>query len=315
MNDFIKKIQNSNLPLIHLCSIFYNKDLDKIIIDRSDESITEDIANQYEEFCKKNDIPISKILILHSNVILEREYSYPFDYFFMECKQLLNTCPDYGIVNYNDKKEKIYSCLNHSENNHRTIIFEGLKERKLLKHGFVSYLDKGVYLPRNIEERRTEDRSWRWGTLIPEVVSKTYFNVVTETHCEVGWKETDFDDLFITEKTCKALITQPFIIVGNYGTLKYLKSLGFETYPELFDESYDLMDNPVDLDKKTRIKGNRLNFILDEVERLCNMNKNELEKIYKSVLWKVEHNRKVMLDFQDDEFASKYIRNWHRIGE
>ena len=42
MDDFIKKIQNSNLPLIHLCPIFYNKDLDKIIIDRSDESITID---------------------------------------------------------------------------------------------------------------------------------------------------------------------------------------------------------------------------------------------------------------------------------
>ena len=60
MDDFIKKIQNSNLPLIHPCPIFYNKDLDKIIIDRSDESITIDIANQYEEFCKKNDIQCSK---------------------------------------------------------------------------------------------------------------------------------------------------------------------------------------------------------------------------------------------------------------
>jgi hypothetical protein len=72
---------------------------------------------------------------------------------------------------------------------------------------------------------------------------------------------------------------------------------GFETYPELFDESYDLIENPKD----------RLEFILDEIERLCNMEKNELQKIYESVLWKVEHNRKRMLDFEDDEFTSKYV--------
>jgi hypothetical protein len=292
MDDFIKKIQNSNLPLIHLCPIFYNKDLDKIIIDRSDESITIDIANQYEEFCKKNDIPISKTLVLHSNMILEREYSYSFDYFFIACKRLLNRSPDYGKIDYNIKKEKIYNCLNHSEKKHRTIIFNGLKSRKLLKHGFVSYLDKGVYLPRNIEERRAEDSGWRWDTLIPKVVSKTYFNVVTETHNEIVY---DDYDLFITEKTCKALITQPFIVIGNYGTLRHVKKLGFETYPELFDESYDLIENPKD----------RLEFILDEIERLCNMDKNELEKIYKSVLWKIKHNRKIMVEFEEDEFASK----------
>ena len=294
MDNLIDKINNSNLPLIHGLGklIFYDEDLDKIIIDRCDESITEDIANQYEEFCKKNDIPISKTLVLHSNVILEREYSYSFDYFFIECKRLLNRSPDYGKIDYNIKKEKIYNCLNHSENKHRTIIFNGLKSRKLLKYGFVSYLDKGVYLPRNIEDSRTEKYDWRWPTLIPEVVSKTYFNVVTETHHNI---EKDFDDLFITEKICKALITEPFIIVGNCGSLNYVKEKGFETYPELFDESYDLIENPKD----------RLEFILDEIERLCNMDKNELEKIYKSVVWKIEHNRKIMVDFEEDEFVSK----------
>ena len=46
----------------------------------------------------------------------------------------------------------------------------------------------------------------------------------------------------------------------------------------------------------------RLNFVLDEVEKVCNMDIEELEKIYKSVLWKVEHNRNVMLNFKDDDY-------------
>ena len=74
-----------------------------------------------------------------------------------------------------------------------------------------------------------------------------------------------------------------------------MRDKGFETYPELFDESYDLIKNP----------NERLNFVLSEVERVCNMDKNELEKIYKSVLWKIKHNRKIMVEFEEDEFASK----------
>jgi hypothetical protein len=184
-----------------------------------------------------------------------------------------------------------------------------LKERKLLQYGFVSYCEKGVYLPSDIEDTQSKELEidektnelvplgdWRWPTLVPDVISKTYFNVVTECGLQSSSRFNSIagDGCFITEKTCKALITEPFIVVGNYGILKYLKELNFETYPELFDESYDLIENPKD----------RLEFILDEVERLCNMNKNELEKIYKSVLWKIKHNRKRMLNFEDD----KYIR-------
>ena len=33
------------------------------------------------------------------------------------------------------------------------------------------------------------------------------------------------DGLLISEKTCKALISQPFMVVGNYGLLKYLRDI------------------------------------------------------------------------------------------
>lgn len=45
---------------------------------------------------------------------------------------------------------------------------------------------------------------------------------------------------FITEKTCKPLAYRhPFMIVGNPGSLACLRSWGFVTYDNLFDESYD----------------------------------------------------------------------------
>lgn len=55
--------------------------------------------------------------------------------------------------------------------------------------------------------------------------------------------ETFFDStstLFITEKTYRAIaLGHIFLICGQRGTLKHLKQAGFQTFDDLFDESYD----------------------------------------------------------------------------
>jgi len=49
----------------------------------------------------------------------------------------------------------------------------------------------------------------------------------------------------LTEKTFKPIaMGMPFIIVGTQGSLKYLRSYGFKTFGDLWDESYD--DEPDD---------------------------------------------------------------------
>jgi hypothetical protein len=53
------------------------------------------------------------------------------------------------------------------------------------------------------------------------------------------------EKLYVSEKSFKPLAFQhPFIIYGTPGNLKYLQSLGFETFNHLFDESYDNIINP-----------------------------------------------------------------------
>ena len=88
--------------------------------------------------------------------------------------------------------------------------------------------------------------------------------------------------------------------MGQYGHLKKLREYGFETYPELFDESYDLIKNP----------RKRLNFIVDEIERLCNMDERKLKEIYKFVLWKVDYNRNIMLNFKDDDYSNLMLEHF-----
>ena len=57
--------------------------------------------------------------------------------------------------------------------------------------------------------------------------------------------ETVYDDqrIHITEKTFKPIVLQqPFLMIGNRGALKYLREYGFQTFGDIWDESYDDLD-------------------------------------------------------------------------
>lgn len=66
----------------------------------------------------------------------------------------------------------------------------------------------------------------------PSWYDQTYFSLVVESAVE--------HQNFITEKTFKPLAFQhPFMVIGQQHTLRQLQQLGFVTYDNLFDESYD----------------------------------------------------------------------------
>jgi len=61
--------------------------------------------------------------------------------------------------------------------------------------------------------------------------------------------ETLFDDdrLHLTEKSLRPVaVGQPFILAGTYGSLEYLKSYGFQTFSDVWDESYDQIEDPAE---------------------------------------------------------------------
>ena len=88
-------------------------------------------------------------------------------------------------------------------------------------------------------------------TLPINMYNQAYFNLVVETDINYTY------GFLLSEKTIKCLITgMPFVLVATPYFLKYLKELGFHTYNELWDESYD-----DELDYTKRI---------DKVIDLCN---------------------------------------------
>ena len=71
-----------------------------------------------------------------------------------------------------------------------------------------------------------------------DIYLNSWCSVITETHA--------FDEdhnLFISEKLWKPMfVLQPFMVWGQRGTLAQLRHWGYQTFSDLWDESYDLMD-------------------------------------------------------------------------
>ena len=71
----------------------------------------------------------------------------------------------------------------------------------------------------------------------PDWYDDTYFSLVVESSMIGICKR-------LGEKSFKPIAYRhPFLLMGGYGSLKKLRSLGFETYENLFDESYDKIYN------------------------------------------------------------------------
>jgi|15BtaG_2_1085339.scaffolds.fasta_scaffold01117_4 hypothetical protein len=86
---------------------------------------------------------------------------------------------------------------------------------------------------------------------------------------------------FFSEKIYKPfLLGHPILFLGQVGALDCLRSDGFETFPEFFDESYDQIEDPLE----------RIYKVTDEVKKLCRLTLEELHTKYYSIEDKLIHN-------------------------
>jgi len=84
----------------------------------------------------------------------------------------------------------------------------------------------------------------------------------------------------LTEKTFKPIaMGMPFVIVGTQGSLKYLRSYGFKTFGDLWDESYD--DEPDD--------SRRIEKIAQVLKQLDDLEEHR-QDIFESAWEIIEHN-------------------------
>ncbi len=121
--------------------------------------------------------------------------------------------------------------------------------------------------------------------------SDTYFNIITETSFENN-------SLNLTEKSFKALANcHPFLIIGDKGSNKYLESLGFEQYNDLFDYGFDsIMDND-----------NRLNAALEQVKRVYTLGANGIKNWYRNNIEKIKKNKERFFEFSFSKMIDETI--------
>ena len=120
-------------------------------------------------------------------------------------------------------------------------------------------------------------------------------NIVTET-------TFDSNQAFISEKILKPIVSyQPFIVLGPVWYLARLREYGFKTFSDVWDESYDSVN---DFEE-------RYNMVSKLILDLNKKSIEELNEIYKSVKNICIHNMNVFLNLKTDSFDNnlKQIEN------
>ena len=76
---------------------------------------------------------------------------------------------------------------------------------------------------------------------------RNYGNVWNQYQIEVISETDAVDNFWFTEKTANCLATgKPFVLVSGQDSLKQLQDMGFETFGDILDETYDDATNPYD---------------------------------------------------------------------
>ena len=112
--------------------------------------------------------------------------------------------------------------------------------------------------------------------------------------------ETTFSEpvLFISEKILRPIaMYQPFIVFGPPGYLRQLRSHGFQTFSEFWDESYDDIDDP-EL---------RYEKVLEEILKIKKMDILDVNDLYSKTKKVLVHNHNLLSKIPTDSLE-KYFK-------
>jgi hypothetical protein len=128
-------------------------------------------------------------------------------------------------------------------------------------------------IPIKLKQDLFEGNDWSTGTDF--FYQESFASFVNETYIDENF------DPFLTEKAMKPLAYgHPFLLFSSAGALANLRDLGFETFGDIFDESYDLIESPQP----------RFEHLLREVDRICKLDNATLADITTHIIPRLQHN-------------------------
>lgn len=152
----------------------------------------------------------------------------------------------YGFINvYPNLKETSIVSLRNNYN-----CWDLLSNPNSYERDFIRGIDESV--DRFIGELGSTEEQYDHRILVEEDTGNLYSvyqQPIRDRCCIELITETGYgfnDCITFTEKTFKGILSKkPFILIGgSYGVLKTLRSLGYETFGDFWDESYDLIEDP-----------------------------------------------------------------------
>ena len=268
------------------------------------------IESRLQAMCALHRIPMENIRFVIANKAAEKKD--PFIYFpddEVYYRYLHVREQDYVRQINTSVRSKKFTCLSRMDKPFRKVFASSLWYHGLVPEGHFSYTGMRYTKEYNeslIDPVYTWDHHWTnidelFGTfdmhvpfraddlddnghnnhkLIDErFYQDAYWNFVLETHFSKN-------NVFLTEKTFKPILNlQPFIVVGAPGSLKLLKELGYETFGDWIDESYDKVKNDEE----------RMFSCFTVAYELCKMTHESHQSMMKEMIPVLAHNQQLLL--------------------
>ena len=137
---------------------------------------------------------------------------------------------------------------------------------------------------------------WYLYNLVPDEYLESAVNFVCETQTDLA--------THITEKTIKNFFyKKPFLTFASKHYYKFLQESGFELYDELFDYSFDEVDE----------YGKRLKMYINECEKILQMDLNDLISIINGFKDKLEHNYRICEEISYQMFPEEVVDKYDVI--
>jgi hypothetical protein len=128
---------------------------------------------------------------------------------------------------------------------------------------------------------------------VKHLYDNSLVNIVTETYF--------FNNIIhITEKTYKPIaFMQPFILLGAARSLQHVKDMGFKTFGEFWDETYDL-----ELDDKQRF--NKIIAVIESIAKWTEQQRIEFTVRVKDIIDYNVNHLNTMQDIEIENLVKKY---------
>lgn len=268
----------------------------------------------YENYCQRH------------TIIPEMQVEY-LPVFRVDKTDVKNAVEKYLLEGYTPgSREKTFLCFNRRYSDHRLLFFIMMVKKKLVDKFYISMaasqpeanrtfkINAEYLIQRHNTHDITKEDIEECNSLLPLILDNNNFNQypmeTTVDPVEKFYKnslinivnETYFFNniIHITEKTYKPIaFLQPFIILGASGSLQHIRNMGFKTFNDFWDESYDSEINDAI----------RFTKIVNIVEQISNWTEQEKISFSHKIKETLEYNLghlNTMANTELTKFAEKY---------